>query len=110
MNTEISNEENLPEQPRPEQINVVRFSKPVVALLVILSLGFPVFLVFFLLLYSQSNFDNGLLFLLAGYICGICFFLAIFPKIWPLRFILIVIYTIAFLPIIEHLVRGITPG
>ena len=110
MNTEISNEENLPQHPPPEQINVVRFSKPVVALLVILSIGFPIFLVFFLLLYSQSNLENGLLFLLTGYISGICFFLAIFPKIWPLRFILIVIYTIAFLPIVKHLVGGITPG
>ena len=110
MNTEINSEENLPGQSPPEQINAVRFSKPVVALLVILSIGVPFFPAYLSLLYSRSNFENGLFYIFAGYICGVCLFLAIFPKKWPLRFILVVIYSIAFLPIIIHLVRAITPG
>lgn len=108
MDIEPSNsEENLPEQIPRQQVMVVRFSNPVVALLLILSCGFPAFLIFYALAYLQSTLDKGLFHLLAGYICGLCLYVSIFPKNWLLRSILTVIYTIAFLQIFIPTIMGI---
>ena len=100
MDTETYTEDHPPENIIPEKIKVVRFSRPVVGLLLILSNGVPVALILFALIYSRSSFENILFFTLAGYISGLCFFLLIFPKKWLLRCILIVIYSIAFLGIV----------
>ena len=100
MDTETYTEDHPPENIILEKIKVVRFSRPVVGLLLILSNGVPVALILFALIYSRSSFENILFFTLAGYISGLCFFLLIFPKKWLLRCILIVIYSIAFLGIV----------